>query len=57
MKVEVLKTFGSQKIGSIIELSEKLANPLIKKGILQESNKKIPEKTGKITEKNIQKKQ
>lgn len=64
MKVEVLNTFGKQKVGDVIEISESLAFQLIKKGFLKESKKRIPvepkkstqSELGKITEKNIQKK-
>lgn len=53
MKVEVLKTFGKQKKGDIIEVSENLAFPLIKKGILKESKKRAKQESKKITENNI----
>ncbi len=55
-KYEVLKTFGKQSKGDVIEVSENLASALVKKGILKESNKKTTIESSKLTEKNIQKK-
>jgi len=53
MKVEVLKTFGKQIAGSVIELNDNLAFPLIKKGIVKESKKPQKIEIEKVTEKNI----
>jgi len=55
MKYRVNIKFGSQKVGDEIELSEHLADALLKKGVLSkvEEKKVLRKKVGKPSEENI----